>query len=561
VIAGALGLIWVGLFVTQVLQGYTFRHQAERNRTRLIHLPAARGSILDRNGLPLAEDRLSFELIIFPQELKDPEVTWSRLSDLLQVPSDELKRRYRRGYQAPFSPVRIARDLPSALAFQLEEERYDLPGIFIRPAPQRHYPLGSAVGSVAGYLGLLDPQELTRLKPYGYTVRDRIGKDGLEQFHDRTLRGQDGGLHVEVNARGKLVRQLGARLPEQGQSITVSLDSRLQERYHRLLKKQAGAIAVMDADSGEILALVSAPSVDPNAFGDPDRQKEVSRFLIDPARPMFNRVTQSSIPPGSTFKAAVSYYGLADQKIATDTYFTCPGFLKLGRARFRCWKEGGHDAQNVVEAMMHSCNVFFYETGRRLGVEGLVQAARLFRLGQRTGIDLPQESAGLVPDADWMRKRHEQRWQEGDTVSFAVGQGALLVSPLQMLMLYNAVAKNGLLPQPHLLLAERRSSKGIQRIPLKPKALEPVRLGLQQVVASGSGTGRLAGVRGVSVSGKTGTAQVSRGRSHAWFCGFAPSGDPKVTFVVFLEHGGKGGLQAARVAKEVVQVLKTLEYL
>lgn len=537
---------------------------SEKNRTRLIHLPAARGAILDRNGVPLAKDEVSFELAVLPQELKEPQKTWERLAGIAGVPPEELARRYKRGFQARFSPVALVRDLRPELAFRLEEERGALAGVIVRPVPRRRYPLGPAVSSVTGYLGLIAPEELTRLKPYGYTFRDRVGKDGLEQVYDSSLRGRDGGLHVEVNAQGRLVQQMGYRPPQRGKRIRVSIDSRLQQVCHDLLRGARGAVVVMEISNGEILSLVSEPSFDPNAFVDSNRHSEVREFLRDPDRPMFNRATRARVPPGSTFKAAVAYEALKEGKILPGTAFTCPGHFQLGGTTFRCWRAEGHGAQTAAEALEHSCNVFFYNTGRRLGVAGIGQAAERFLLDEPTGIDLPREAAGLVPTPEWMAKAYRQPWQEGDTVSFAIGQSALLVTPLEMLRMFGAIATGGKAPRPHLLLnveEQEAPRKEGTSVPLEARALATVKDGLERVVNAETGTGRLAQLSTTRVAGKTGTAQVPNGFPHAWFCGYAPAERPKVSFVVFLEHGGKGGLQAARLAGQLLTYLKEMEYL
>lgn len=558
-------LLWGGLFSTQVVQGPRFKRQAEKNRTRLIHLPAERGMILDRRGVPLGHDQLSFELAVFPQEMKEPSQTWRRLSKIVGVPADELSRRYRLSYQAPFSLVSLMKDLDRSVAFLLEEEKHNLPGIVVRMLPQRHYPLGSAVGSVVGFVGLIAPEELTRLKQYGYTYRDWVGKEGLEQQYDRILRGHDGGLHLEVDARGKMVRQMGYLAPQPGRAIRVCVDGRLQAFCHHLLEDSTGAVIVMDADSGEILALTSAPSFDPNLFLDSERQAELRQTLRHPKRPMFNRAIRAAVAPGSTFKVATAYEALALKKISPHTTFDCAGSYSLGRSLFRCWKEEGHGSLSVAGALENSCNVFFYQAGRRLGAQGLAQAARLFGLGRPTGIDLPRESKGLVPDSEWLKQRYRQDWQEGDTVSFAIGQGPLQVTPLQMLQLITAVADDGAVPTPHLLLEvegeKPRTSGTRHRFDLDSGALAVVKEGLTQVVASSTGTGRLAQRPDVQVAGKTGTAQNPRGTPHAWFIGYAPAAAPKISFVIFLEHGGQGGVQAALAARDLVGYLKELAYL
>ena len=577
IIVLGLAVIGWGLFSAQVIQGHRYRLQSEKNRTRLIHLPAARGAILDRHGVPLAEDRITFELAALPQEISDPPETWKELSPLIGISAENLAAKYKKGFQAKFSPVCLVRNLPRETAFRLEEERGRLPGILIRPVPERSYPIGPAVGGVVGYLGLIAPAELTKLKSYGYTFRDRVGKDGLEQQYDSLLRGRDGGLHVEVNAQGKLVQQLGFLRPKRGRQIKVSIDARLQETAYRLLQGGEGAVVVMDCKTGEVLCLASSPAFDPNAFIDSGRQAEVRSLMRDPARPMFNRAFRAAVPPGSTFKAAVAYEALKRGKISPATTFECRGGLYPGRPIFRCWAKEGHSFQTVREGLQHSCNVFFYNTGRRLGVAGVAEAARQFGLGKATRVDLPREVKGLVPDPEWMRRRMKLEWQEGDTLSFALGQSALQATPLQMNLLFAGIASGGWMPSPHLLIgvekeppgeeasplvweAPARTEKGMQ-VRLDPSALATVKEGLELVVNSDTGTGRLARLPNLRVAGKTGTAQVSQGLPHAWFCGYAPAESPKFTLVVFLEHGGKGGLYAARIAGSLLVAMKEMEYL
>ncbi len=558
-----MALLWAALFVTQVAHGPEYRDKAERNRTRLIPLPAARGSILDRNGVPIAEDHIRFELTVLPQELRDPQKTWTALSQALGIPEQELIRRYKKRFQARFSPVTIMEDLRPEAAFHFEEEREKFPAVLIRPVPERVYPSGAASGSVTGYLGLITVNELTRLKPYGYSFRDRVGKDGLEQQYDALLRGTDGGLYVEVNAQGKIAQQMGFKSPERGKSIGVSVDSRLQELIYRLLEGERAAVAVMNCSSGEILALVSSPSFDPSVFVDAARDDEINTVLRGEDQPMFNRVIRALVPPGSTFKAAVAYEALAENKIAASTAFECTGKLQLGNAVFRCWQSSGHGPQTVADALEHSCNFFFYQTGRRLGSDGVARAAHLFRLGQATGIDLPREAKGFVPDPAWLRRTQGHAWREGDTLSFAIGQGALLTTPLQMLALFNALAMGGLWPQPHLVKTVDGRSVEIPRpisLGLQASDLDKMKIGLARVVSSDTGTGRLARVPGLEIAAKTGTAQAATGASHAWICGYAPARNPKISFVVFVEHGGKGGVRAAKVAGQMMVYLREMGY-
>jgi len=292
----------------------------------------------------------------------------------------------------------------------------------------------------------------------------------------------------------------------------------------------------------------------------------VRGFLQGSDRPMFNRATRARVPPGSTFKAAVAYEALKEGIILPGTTFLCRGRFRLGGTIFHCWQERGHGAQTVSEALQHSCNVFFYQVGRRLGVRGVGRAAERFLLHERTGVDLPREAAGLVPSPEWISRVYHQRWQEGDTLSFSIGQSGLSVTPLEVLRMFNVIATGGKAARPHLLLRvedepqELFSSRAVE-VELETQTLAAVREGLERVVSAETGTGQLAQLPGVRVAGKSGTAQVPQGFSHAWFCGYAPAERPRLSFIVFLEHGGKGGLQAARVAGELLAYLKEMEYL
>lgn len=546
------------LVVLQLILGPRYRRVAEQNRVRLIPMAAVRGSILDRHGTPLADDHLSFHAALVPQEIRDLDALWPVLAERLQRPAAALQRAYRQGITAPFAPVVIARHVESERAFALEEQRFELPGLLILPTPQRSYSLRQAAGAVIGYLGLVAPEELRALQPYGYTRHDWVGKAGLEQLYDAALRGADGGLQVEVDHRGRFVRQLGLKVPVRGKDVTVTLDAALQQHGYRLLEGRRGAILVMALESGELLAAVSSPGFDPGAFVDPDRESEVIGYLTDDQRPLFNRTVTAAVPPGSIFKLATAYAGFANRKGSAATTFQCPGEFHLGRATFRCWYDPGHGPQTLVEALEHSCNVFFYQWGLRAGPEAIAAAARQFGFGTVTRVDLPGEAAGFVPDPAWKRARRHQSWYRGETANLAIGQGELLVTPIQVLRMTAAVALDGRLPQPHLLKAIAGQPVGAPsagRVALDRETLTVIRRGMEQVVGSETGTGRLARVPSIAVAGKTGTAQAGDRLPHAWFCGYAPAARPQVALVVFIEHGGKGGQVAASMAGQIVEAM------
>lgn len=552
-LAGALG-------VMQLIAGPGYRRAAEQNRVRLIPMRAVRGAILDRHGVPLAQDRLSFDAAIIPQEVQSLEALWVPLSGVLQRPAAQLQRAYQRGVTAPFAPTVVAQDVEPETAFAVEHRRFELPGVVIVPTPRREYPLRAAAGPVLGYLGLVNPEALKVLKPYGYTIRDWVGQGGVEQLHDAALRGVDGGLQVEVDHRGRLVRQLGLKVPVRGRDVMVTLDAALQQRCDQLLDGRRGAIVVMALDSGDIWAMVSSPGFDPGAFVDPDRDDEVRGYLASRRRPLFNRAVAGTVPPGSIFKLVTAYAGLASKKTSAATTYQCPGQFQLGRATFRCWYEPGHGPQALVDALTHSCNVFFYQWGLRVGPEAIAASARLFGFGQPWRIDLPGEPAGLVPDPSWKRARRGQPWYRGETANLAIGQGDLLVTPLQVLRMTATVALDGgPVPQPHLVKAI--AGQPVTPPPMAPPAVDRrplavIRRGMEAVVESDTGTGRLARVPGVAVAGKTGTAQAGTQASHAWFCGYAPAAHPRMAVVVFVEHGGKGGVVAASIAGQIFEALE-----
>ena len=555
--AGLIGL-GVALFIMQIVLGPGYRRAAEHNRIRVIPMPAVRGSILDRHGTPIVEDRLSFNLALVPQEVRDVEPILATLSGALRRPVARLRRAYQRGVAAPCIPVVIAQDLEPSMAFALEERRLELPGVMVLPAPRRHYPFGRAIGPLIGYLSLVSPDQLQRLKPYGITMRDWVGHSGLEQLYDAALRGEDGGIQVEVDHRGRVVHQLGVKMPVRGHDITLTIDAPLQQHCARLLAGRRGAVVVMALESGDLLAVVSSPGFDPAAFVDPDRDEEVIEYLHDPDRPLFNRVVRGAVPPGSVFKIVTAYAGLATHTATPETTFVCPGSFQLGTAVFDCWYAPGHGPQTVVEALEHSCNVFFYHWGLLVGPEAIATAARQFGFGAPSGVDLPGESAGLVPDPAWKRARWHQPWYKGETANFAIGQGSLLVTPMQVLRMITTAALETHVPRPHLL-------KAIGEHPVDPPpttplaldrdALQTIQRGLDAVVNADTGTGRLARTPGVAAAGKTGTAQAGEGPSHAWFCGYAQTPHPQVAVVVFVEHGGKGGEVAAGIAGQIFEML------
>jgi penicillin-binding protein 2 len=543
------------LFRLQVVDYGEYKTLSERNRIRPVILEAPRGVILDRYGRELVSNRLAFDCYLIPQESKEYlDDVLARLGAILAESKESLEATYRARKTGAFTPVAVAEDIPKETAIQIEEASDALPGVFVKTRPVRQYNIGKAGAHVLGYVGPVSSVEYKDLKGYGYRMVDLLGKTGIEKAYESYLKGKNGAVQYETDSRGRLLRVLSIQEPEEGKPLQLTIDMDLQLLTTGLLEGLSGAVVVMDLETGGILALVSSPAFDPGIFGRP-REREARRAAFaDPQKPLINRAIAGLYPPGSTFKIVTAHAALKAGKITEHTDFFCPGYFMMGRHRFNCWRREGHGRQNVVEGLEHSCNVFFYNTGSRLDVSVLASEARDFGLGQKSDIDLPGEKGGLVPTREWKRKALRQEWYGGETVIFAIGQGYLLVTPLQIMRAAAVAALNGYLVPPHL-------ARKIGDVEVEPKRarkiatgkyMAKIREGLLRVVQSPTGTGQRAKSAAVEVSGKTGTAQATSGPDHAWFVGYAPSPAPSASVVVFIEHGGKGGVSAAKVAGQTL---------
>ncbi len=553
-----------GLFYIQIVKGPFYQRLSTLNRIRLIPIESTRGRIFDRNGTVLVDNRISFNVAIIPQELKNKEGILENLGKRLGIPKDELNHSLKRNFITPFQPVRVTSDIGRDVAIKLEEERLDLPGVIIETTPRRYYPYRETGSHIFGYLGQINPQELTRLKPYGYRRNDFIGKAGIEKSYDNYLKGSYGGMQVEVNNKGYQVGILGIKEPAKGKDLHLTVDIRLQEFIEDILKDAQGAICIMDPRNGEILALVSSPSFDPNIFVDKENFYKIKELFDRKDYPMLNRAVQCAYPPGSVFKVVVSSAALERGRITPHTTLSCSGTYLLGNKEFVCWREEGHGVQKIREAIKNSCNVFFYQVGRRVGADDIANFATRFGFGRPTAVELPGETGGLVPNKMWKALRKREAWYEGETLNYAIGQGYLLVTPLQIVRMTAAVANGGYLLRPYLVKRiEDIDISEAQKKPIKisQETLNIIKDGMVKVINDRDGTGRKAFVEGLKIAGKTGTAQTSEERTHAWFTGFAPADNPKMSLMVFLEYGGKGGLGASKSAGEIFTELKRLGYI
>ena len=564
VISALFMLLVLALFYNQIIRFPYYSRLSKNNSIRIVPIEGPRGNIFDRNGKPLVTSRLSFDVAIIYQELSDLAKLKNLLTEILGMSDEEIDRALNKALARPYAPVTIASDVDKDKAIALEEASMDSSGIVIQTRSKRNYLYDDAGSHVYGYLGEITEDELEELKDYGYRPRDLIGRDGIEKYYESDLKGIDGGTQIEVDSRGHQTRILGLKEPAAGKDIYLTIDAELQSFCDKLLGEHNGAIIVMNPNNGEVLALVSHPAFDPNIFIKPDTSSQRAKLLTDNVgRPLSNKAISGLYPPGSVFKIVTASSALNTKRISPNTRFFCSGSYKLGRAKFNCWKDGGHGSQNITEGLMNSCNVFFYNTGRAAGPDIIEAFAKLFGYGRLTGIDLPDEVKGIVPGRAWKRMHRNDTWYEGDTLNYAIGQGYLLVTPIQVADMMSVMANKGNLVKPYLVKRVGDSDISVAKprnIGLKESTVREVRKGLFEVVNNEFGTGKRAKAEGVIVAGKTGTAQNKQVRTHAWFAGFAPYDDAKICVVVFLEHGGKGGLGPAELARGIFEEAKKKGY-
>jgi penicillin-binding protein 2 len=475
-----------------------------------------------------------------------------------------------------FEELVLGKDVDWPTVVAVESHQLDLPGVTLRARPRRNYADGVMGAHVLGYLGEIGPAQLKTLKDEGYVLGDEIGQYGLERRWEEVLRGQSGGQQVEVDALGRRVRVLHEVTDVPGYTVHLTLDRELQQTAFEALQGREGTIVALDVNTGAILALVSTPAFDPNAFARGIKADEWRALIKDQQRPLSNRATQGQYPPGSTFKIIMSIAGLEEGVIDPNARISDPGFYTFGNRSFRDWKKEGHGSVDLHRAIVESCDVYFYQLGPRLGIDRISKWAHAFGLGEKTGVALDDERSGTIPDTEWKRKRFRQPWYPGETVSVAIGQGYVTVTPLQLVNMMATLANGGTLYRPRIVNKVESVTNGvvkeygpekIRTVELKPATLEFVRNALADVVRTPAGTGGAARSNMVQIAGKTGTAQVVEmkggyvkseqlaylNRDHAWFVSYAPVDNPQIAVVVMVEHGGHGGSAAAPAAKKVIE--------
>lgn len=561
------------LWFLQVLHGDEMQELARSNRIRLHRVPATRGRIVDRYGRVLVDSRPAFSAVLVREDSPDLETTVGTVARYLGQTPEEVHELLETAKARPrFAEVTLKRDLEWEEVVALETHQLDVPGVSVEVTPRRSYPLAGQLAHLLGYVGEVSPEDIQRDK--GYRPADLIGKSGLERYFEEELRGVDGGEQVEVNAVGRQLRVLRS-VPEQpGNTVRLTIDLDLQQAAAEALGERDGSVVVVDPRNGEVLAFVNYPSFDPNVFARGIKSKEWRELLEDEHHPLTNRGLQGQYPPGSAFKIAVAAAALEEGIVNPFTRIYCPGGYKFGDRYFRCWHRGGHGSMNLHDAIVHSCDVYFYQVAQRLGIDTIARYARDFGYGVHSGLEFGSESAGTIPDQEWKRRRFGQPWYAGETLSAAIGQGYVTATPLQMANMASAVAVGERL-RPHFVmqiekpdgeLVRRFEPEVVGDMRLKASTIALLRESMHDVVNDREGTGKKALLEGVAVAGKTLTSQVVRlkkqgqaaseipwrHRDHAGFVAYAPADAPEIAMAVLVEHAdGGGGKVAAPIARDV----------
>jgi penicillin-binding protein 2 len=563
------------LVYLQVVAGDDYYRLSMNNSIRLQTVDPPRGLILDRYGTKLAENRPSFDVSFTPKDAGDVGRVLSELSTHLNVPADELQGKVKnsRGLAA-FRPVLLKQDIGRDMLAAVEAHKMDMPGVSVQVRLRRNYLYGLNASHVIGYLGEINLDELKSGDYPNLRGGDYIGKFGVERTQEGFLRGEPGGRQVEVNANGQIMRILQTVSPKPGRNVHLTLDRDLQQRAEELLEGVAGAAVAVEPTTGHILAMASSPSFNQNTLVSGISSDAWDSLVSNPYRPLENKAIQGEYPPGSTFKIVTALAGLEEKVIDETTTFDCVGFLPFAGRDYRCWKKEGHGRVDVRRALTESCDVFFYRTGLRLGIDRLAWYAKAFGLGVRAGVTLDQEARGLIPSAVWKKKRFGVPWQEGETLSVSIGQGYVLATPLQMAMLTAAVGNGGVRYRPTVLsrvetmegdVVFQAAPQETGRLPVSARNLKLVQQGIWGVVNGDHGTARRVHLNDIEIAGKTGTSQVvgrkdggddytpPHLRPHAWFVCYAPFDAPKIAIAVVVENGEHGSSAAGPIAREMVK--------
>ena len=566
------------LWFLQIHNGGKYREKADNNRVRMLDIIAPRGNILDAEGRTIITNRPSFNIIWVKEDSPDPDEIIKKLSLIMNEEISVLLKKVRESLDNPrHIPILLKEDIDWKTLVYIENNHYDLPGVRIEVLPRRNYLFEDFGSHMIGYTGEINQEELDESQRENYQGGDQIGKRGFEKIYEEELRGEKGTQYMEVDAHGFEQRQLKGKEPLPGNDLQLTIDLDLQLEAENAMAGKAGAVIAMDVNSGRILAFASAPPLHLEDFSGGISTKNWQALLNDIKRPLVHKTIQGQYPPGSTYKIITALAGLAKGVITPNTVFYCSGSMAFGNRRYGCWKAGGHGPVSLHRALAESCDVYFYQVGLKVGVDALAEYANRMGLGHKTGIEFEYEKSGLIPTANWKKLAKGEPWQEGETLSIAIGQGFDLVTPLQVCAMTSALANGGILYKPFLIekiidpegqvIKEFDPTVDVELVGMN-KYLALIRDGLVGAVNDKHGTAREARLKDITVAGKTGTAQVVtmekfketaeedvayKHRDHAWFTSFAPAEKPEIAVTILVEHGGHGGSAAAPVAKKIME--------
>lgn len=578
VVTISMSLLVARMWYLQVIKGTELRNQSENNRIRIHESKAIRGIIKDRWGNSLVENQPSFDISIVPGAVRNVGDVVRALETVYGGQGMEFRRDISAAEKnRPFIPLKLAKNVSWEELSLVETHSLNLPGVVVDVVPIRKYIDGGMTAHILGHVGEVSQEDLKSDRTGIFKPGDRVGKSGIEKYLDSYLRGLNGGEYIEVNAVGRKVKTLRRVEPVPGHDVILTIDAGLQKAAWEAMEGKVGSVVAMDPRDGSIRAMVSSPGFDPNLFNKGISLEEWKRLSADPFRPMENKAIQGQYPAGSTFKLITAAAALGEGLITPETTFNCNGSFHLGKHEFKCWQKKGHGRVSLHRALVESCDVYFYNVGKLVGVDKLAEYARAFGLGEPTGISLPSEKGGLIPTKEWKLKRMGQPWQPGETISISIGQGFISVTPLQLLNAYCTLANGGTVHVPRLIqriesldgrILQEFGPKIRSVVSLGEEHMEAIRKGLWGVCNESGGTGWALRRPEADVAGKTGTAQVigQRGRwegvkshsmpwkwrDHALFVCFAPVDRPEIAVAVVVEHAGHGGSVAAPVARRVI---------
>jgi penicillin-binding protein 2 len=564
------------LYYLQVVDADAYALLADENRINHRLLPPERGRVFDRHGVPFARNSPTYRVLVVREQTTDLRATLQALSRLITLPAERIEEVIADAQaRRPFVPITVREDLNWTEVARISIHGPDLPGVTVVAGLVRDYPAGDTAAHVLGYVGPVSEHELTG-DPLLELSEFRIGKNGIEKIYDHSLRGRAGLVRFEVNALGREIKQLYRQDGEPGQDVRLTIDLDLQRYAQQRLSAELSASAVvLDVRTGETLALASVPTFEPGAFANGLSQETWRAWAGNPKAPLVNKAISGQYPPGSTFKMMVALAALEAGVAGPDHEVLCPGFMHLGRHRFHCWRPYGHGKLRLVDAIAQSCDVYFYDLARKVGIEAIAEMARRFGLGQRLEIDLPGERPGLVPDKAWKLATRGVPWQKGETLVVGIGQGFMQATPLQLAVMSARLANGVHAIRPWLAQPPGGGEGPFEAPPLGVSewALRFVREGMHRVINGERGTAREARLpdRAITMAGKTGTSQVRRisraerltgtikneekpweERDHALFVAFAPYREPRYAVAVVVEHGGSGSKAAAPIARDIM---------